>query len=430
MNYIRITGENIDREHICCAMSGKQSLAKKEWMKRRFDEGLVFYRSEERGKCFIEYIPAENAWVPITADGYIYINCLWVAGSMKGHGYSNDLLSECVRDAGAQKKKGVCILCAGGRKREFLADPKFLTHKGFRIADRSDCGINLMYLPLIPDAAPPEFRECARHPGVSENGFVLYCTDQCPFVDRDGNILVLHNGVCSGGFFKQHFVVFLTVHIKLIAFQRQKNGFLKVQSVQPAVVDCNFGSSSAVKGIEQLRVFKEHTVLDIRRIFTQKKHSAVAISDFEIVAFKLHRIRADIILEIVSFLPCFLNVKMKRAFLTDSVKVVENSQSFIRFKLGAFASESAEVGDQVCADTGKVVSCFLYVFLTYYWVPRVSEAAKEHGIPLKVIHVTDKETAQNVPAPVTTYALFRDGKFLTQSIQSDKKFLALAGITN
>ena len=33
-----------------------------------------------------------------------------------------------------------------------------------------------------------------------------------------------------------------------------------------------------------------------------------------------------------------------------------------------------------------------------------------------------------LPAPVTTYALFRDGKFLTQSIQSDKKFLALAGI--
>ena len=75
---------NIDKEHICCAMSGKQALAKKEWLKRRFDEGLIFYRSVERGKCFIEYIPAENAWVPIQADGYLYIDCLWVAGSMKG----------------------------------------------------------------------------------------------------------------------------------------------------------------------------------------------------------------------------------------------------------------------------------------------------------------------------------------------------------
>ena len=99
MNYIRITKENIDKEHICCAMSGKQSITKKEWLKQRFDEGLVFYRSEERGKCFIEYIPAENAWVPIIAEGYLYINCLWIAGSMKGHGYSNDLLNECIRDA-------------------------------------------------------------------------------------------------------------------------------------------------------------------------------------------------------------------------------------------------------------------------------------------------------------------------------------------
>ena len=76
MKYVRITKENIDQEHICCAMSGNQSLAKKEWLKRRFDEGLVFYRSEDRGKCFIEYIPAENAWVPIDADGYLYIDCL------------------------------------------------------------------------------------------------------------------------------------------------------------------------------------------------------------------------------------------------------------------------------------------------------------------------------------------------------------------
>ena len=64
---------------------------------------------------------------------------------------------------------------------------------------------------------------------------------------------------------------------------------------------------------------------------------------------------------------------------------------------------------------------------TYYWVPKVQEIAKEHGILFKAVHITEKETAQNVPAPVTTYALFRDWKFVTQSIQSDKKFLKLAG---
>lgn len=246
MNYIRITKDNIDKEHICCAMSNNQSIVKKEWLKQRLDEGLVFYRSEERGKCFIEYIPAENAWVPIIAEGYIYINCLWVSGSMKGHGYSGDLLNECIRDAKAQGRKGLCILSSEKKKKEFLADPKYLAYKGFSTADISENGITLMFLPFSPEAEPPKFRECARHPKTEEDGFVLYYTDQCPY--------------------------------------------------------------------------------------------------------------------------------------------------------------------------------------TYYWVPRVEEAAKEHHIPLKVIHITDKESAQNMPAPVTTYALFRDGKFVTQGIQSDKKFLALAGV--
>lgn len=246
MNYIKITKDNIDKESICCATSGKQALAKKNWMRQRFDEGFVFYRSEERGNCFIEYIPAENAWVPINADNYMNINCLWVTGAMKGHGHANELLAECVRDAEAQGRNGICILSANERKREFLADPKFLAYKGFSVADESDCGINLMYLPLKADAEPPSFRECAKHPKADGDGFVIYYTDQCPFNN--------------------------------------------------------------------------------------------------------------------------------------------------------------------------------------YWIPRVQASASAHNVPLKVIHITSKSEAQSVPTPVTTYALFRDGKFLTQAIQSDKKLLALAGV--
>ena len=74
MEYIRITKENLDKEHICCAMLNKQSDKKKEWLRDRLDEGLVFYRTAERGKCFIEYIPSENAWIPLDAPDYMYID--------------------------------------------------------------------------------------------------------------------------------------------------------------------------------------------------------------------------------------------------------------------------------------------------------------------------------------------------------------------
>ncbi len=183
MDYIRVTKDNLESEHICCAISNNKDVqvaSKKAWLKDRFDEGLVFLKSTERGKCFIEYIPAEFAWNPIDAPGYLYIDCLWVSGSMKGHGYSNDLLNECIRDGKAQGKKGLCIL-SSAKKKPFLADPKFLKYKGFSVCDEADNGIQLWALPFSEGAEKPKFRECARHPHVDEPGYVLYYTNQCPF---------------------------------------------------------------------------------------------------------------------------------------------------------------------------------------------------------------------------------------------------------
>ena len=183
MDYIRVTKDNLEKEHICCAISNNndaQVSSKKAWLADRFDEGLVFLKSVERGKCFIEYIPAENAWVPIDADGYMYIDCLWVSGSFKGHGYSTDLLNACIEDSKEKGKNGLCILAAA-KKKPFLADPKFLKYKGFTVCDEADNGIQLWYLPLAADAGKPHFRECAKHPHIIGKGYVLYYTSQCPF---------------------------------------------------------------------------------------------------------------------------------------------------------------------------------------------------------------------------------------------------------
>ena len=183
MEYIRLTKENLEKEHICCAISGNndvQVLSKKAWLADRLDEGLVFLKSVERGKCFIEYIPAESAWIPVNADGHMYIDCLWVSGSLKGHGYSADLLDACIRDSKEKGKKGLCILAAA-KKKPFLADPKYLKHMGFAVCDEADNGIQLWYLPFMTEVEKPRFRECARHPHISEKGYVLYYTSQCPF---------------------------------------------------------------------------------------------------------------------------------------------------------------------------------------------------------------------------------------------------------
>ena len=183
MEYIRVTEENLDQEHICCAISNNKDVqvaSKKAWLAERFAEGLVFLKSTERGKCFIEYIPAENAWVPIVAAGYMYIDCLWVSGSFKGHGYSTDLLNACIEDSKTKGRSGLCIL-SSSKKKPFLADPKYLKYKGFSVCDEADNGIQLWYLPFEKGAAAPRFKECAKHPHTDEDGYVLYYTDQCPF---------------------------------------------------------------------------------------------------------------------------------------------------------------------------------------------------------------------------------------------------------
>ena len=186
MDIITVTKENIEREHICCAISNNndcQVRAKKAWLLRRFEEGLVFKKCDVRGKCFIEYVPAERAWAPVVADGYLYIDCLWVAGQHQGHGYADLLLNACLEDARAQGKLGLVTL-SSPKKKPFLSDPKFLAYKGFQVCDTAAPDYTLMALSLVEGAKPPRFRAQARQSRCELPGLALYYADQCPYTAK------------------------------------------------------------------------------------------------------------------------------------------------------------------------------------------------------------------------------------------------------
>lgn len=187
MKIISINESNIDQEHICCAISDKKGetcvSSKKDWMKRQFKEGLVFKRLDARGKVFIEYIPAENAWCPIIADGYIFINCLWVSGQFKGQGYADKLLEECMNDAKQQAKKGIVVL-SSEKKRPFLSDPQYFKYKGFKTCDNAAPYYELLYLPFEESAPRPMFKDCCKNGKTSEKGMALFYSNQCPHTDK------------------------------------------------------------------------------------------------------------------------------------------------------------------------------------------------------------------------------------------------------
>lgn len=187
IDIITITQENIDREHICCAIADKKGetcvSSKKAWMKAAFDDGLVFKRLDARGKVFIEYIPAENAWCPIAAVEHMHINCFWVSGSFQGKGFANQLLERCIEDAKAKGKRGLTIV-ASEKKRTFLSDPGYLKHRGFTAADTAPPYFVLYNLPFDGVALNPRFKDCAKLQRVDEPGMALYYTNQCPHTDK------------------------------------------------------------------------------------------------------------------------------------------------------------------------------------------------------------------------------------------------------
>ena len=61
------------------------------------------------------------------------------------------------------------------------------------------------------------------------------------------------------------------------------------------------------------------------------------------------------------------------------------------------------------------------------YVPILEETAQKNGIPFKAVKIASRKDAQNVPTPITTYALFCDGEYVTNEQMNDKKFLKLVG---
>ena len=61
------------------------------------------------------------------------------------------------------------------------------------------------------------------------------------------------------------------------------------------------------------------------------------------------------------------------------------------------------------------------------YVPVLEETAKNNGIPFRAVKIESRKDAQNAPTPITTYAMFCDGEYVTNEQMNDKKFLKLVG---
>ncbi|MBU5437340.1 GNAT family N-acetyltransferase [Tissierella sp. MSJ-40] len=193
MNFITLTEENVNKEHICCAISDKKCKSgyeeKKEWLKNQISQGYVFYKLDARAKVFIEYCPSEIAYLPVNASNYIVINCFWVSGSYAGKGYGKYLLDKCINDARLKGKDGVVILCSD-KKRPFMSDKKFFVKQNFKVCDTAKPYFELLYLSFTDNSKIPTFLYNVREGTCGDNGgFKVYYSAACPFNDYHVNIV-------------------------------------------------------------------------------------------------------------------------------------------------------------------------------------------------------------------------------------------------
>lgn len=182
-NFVNLTTENLNDEHICCIIRSKKFHpgidAKKRWLSDRLKEGHVFRKLNAKATVFIEYAPLEIAWVPITGDNYIYVYCLWVSGAPKGSGYGKALMEYCLADAKENGKSGVCMLGAKKQK-AWLSDQSFAKKFGFEVVDTTDSGYELLAVSF--DGTTPRFASNVKTPEIDSKALAIYYDMQCPFV--------------------------------------------------------------------------------------------------------------------------------------------------------------------------------------------------------------------------------------------------------
>lgn len=181
--FINLTADNLADEHLGCIIRSKKPHpgveAKRQWLADRLQEGHVFRKLNAKAAVFIEYAPLETAWAPILGDNYLYLYCLWVTGSYKGHGYGRALMDYCLAEAREKGRSGVCMLGAQKQK-AWLSDQSFAKKYGFEAVDTAAGGYELLALSF--DGTVPCFTPAARRQTIDSQELTIYYDHQCPYV--------------------------------------------------------------------------------------------------------------------------------------------------------------------------------------------------------------------------------------------------------
>jgi L-amino acid N-acyltransferase YncA len=187
---INVDRSNVEETGFFCYMSKRRSegyLRKLAWVKARLDEGMRIKMLKLPQRGFIEYIPGENAWRAVDAEGWMVIHCLWIVGKSKGRGFGAVLLEECVKDARNAGMLGVAMVTSEGN---WLAGKRLLESRGFQAVATAPPSFTLM-VKRLKAGPPPSFSgDWTTRAARFGSGLTILRSDQCPYLPDATRILL------------------------------------------------------------------------------------------------------------------------------------------------------------------------------------------------------------------------------------------------
>ncbi|MBU2649422.1 MAG: hypothetical protein KKA81_00675 [Bacteroidetes bacterium] len=138
MEIVSITPENVTQHSFFCIrdVNSPAFFAKKKWFDEHYNEGLrlkILQDDDGRKIAFIEYVPAEFAWRPVNADGYMFIHCMFTYSNKdRNKGYAQWLVEDCETEAEKLGKHGVAVMTSKG---SWITDKKLFLKLGYKKVD-------------------------------------------------------------------------------------------------------------------------------------------------------------------------------------------------------------------------------------------------------------------------------------------------------
>jgi N-acetylglutamate synthase-like GNAT family acetyltransferase len=185
-----LTPDNIADYGVCGYKDVKKHLElrrKIEWFKEHYPKGLRIKAliSKQGGyQGMLEYIPGKYAHRPVEAEGYMFIQCIFVGfkKEYKGKGYASSLIDECIKEAQNANMQGVAVVT---RKGPFMANKQIFIKKGFVVVDQAEPDFELLVLKFNHEAVNPKFKNMRRTLEKYEKGLYIIRSAQCPYTEKN-----------------------------------------------------------------------------------------------------------------------------------------------------------------------------------------------------------------------------------------------------